>query len=191
MQAADPGLRPFALLAGFAYYSLVGGWLDTALLLFSAWRNKHALANAVSEYIDPRDFQRQLFLLPGFALGLVFLEICRCFLSLADTDSKKWTTPVRPLLIPCKTTHRRTFPKKHDFAYSYLVVGIPVGWKGTYAGMVSSGVEKRSWLSWFSLVPRPSKGWFDVDAADYLERGNGHLGLRGKLDSYLKSQVCW
>ena len=31
-------------------------------------------------------------------------------------------------------------------------------------------------------------GWFHVDPADYLSRGDGHLGLRGKLDAYLISQ---
>ncbi|KAI9881493.1 MAG: hypothetical protein M1830_000056 [Pleopsidium flavum] len=32
------------------------------------------------------------------------------------------------------------------------------------------------------------KGWFSVDAADYLSRGEGHLGLEGKLHAYLRSQ---
>ncbi|OHE95317.1 hypothetical protein CORC01_09328 [Colletotrichum orchidophilum] len=191
--AADPGLRPFTLLAGFAYYSLLGSWLDTALLLlFTAYRNKHALASLIADYTDPQALRNQLLLLPGFLLGFVFLQICRFFLGLTETTGTgtRWTTPVRPLLIPCTTTHRRTFPQKHAFVYSYLVVGIPVGWKGTYAGMVSCDVEKGGgWLSWFSLAPRqPGRGWFHVDPADYLERGNGHLGLRGKLDAYLTSQ---
>ncbi|OLN85958.1 hypothetical protein CCHL11_05433 [Colletotrichum chlorophyti] len=190
MPASDPGLRPLALLAGFTYYSLLGGWPDTVLLLiFSAWRNGHTVTTFVSQYIDTQTLQNQLLLLPGFLLGLVALKAWHLYLGLTETAGKaKWTDPVRPLLIPCKTTHRRTFPQKHDFAYSYLVVGIPVGWEGTYGGMVSTGVENRSWLSLFSLAPRAGKGWFDVDAADYLERGNGHLGLRGKLDAYLKSQ---
>ncbi|GKT50319.1 uncharacterized protein ColSpa_10500 [Colletotrichum spaethianum] len=190
MSATNPGVRPFALLAGFAYYTLLGGRLDTALLLlFSALRSKRALIDLVSDYIDPQTLRRQLLLLPGCLLGFVILQVCRFLLGLTETgDSTKWTTPMRPLLIPCTTTHRRTFPEKHAFAYSYLIVGIPVGWKGTYAGMVSSGVEKPGWASWFSVVPRPGKGWFDVDPADYLDRGNGHLGLRGKLDAYLKSQ---
>ncbi|KZL72163.1 dna-binding wrky domain-containing protein [Colletotrichum incanum] len=190
MSAANPGLRPFTFLAGFAYYSLLGGRLDTALLLlFSALRSKQALADLVSDYINPQTLRRQLLLLPGFLLGFVILQICRFLLGLTKTgDSTKWTTPVRPLLIPCTTTHRRTFPEKHAFAYSYLVVGIPVGWRGTYAGMVSSGVEAPGWTSLFSVVPQPGKGWFDVNPADYLDRGNGHLGLRGKLDVYLESQ---
>ncbi|TEA20525.1 hypothetical protein C8034_v001754 [Colletotrichum sidae] len=183
-------LRPVALLAGFGYYALFGSWPDTVLLLgCSAWRNQHRLLDLVSEYADPKELQRLIFLLPGFALGLVALSFIRFFLGLAEDEGKKWANSARPLLIPAKTTHRRTFPKIHDFAYSYLVVGIPVGWEGTYAGMVSSGVGKRSWRSWFSVVPdQRKKGWFHVDPADYLERGNGHLGLRRKLDAYLESQ---
>ncbi|KAL9113642.1 MAG: hypothetical protein Q9187_007600 [Circinaria calcarea] len=32
------------------------------------------------------------------------------------------------------------------------------------------------------------RGWFSVEAADYLYRGSAHLGLQGKLRAYLKSQ---
>ncbi|KAL0942476.1 uncharacterized protein CTRU02_200362 [Colletotrichum truncatum] len=181
--------RPFVLLAGLSYYALFGGWLDTVLLLaFSAWRNKHAVADLVADYINPRTLQQQIFLIPGFALGLIALQIIRFIISLTEDGATQWTTSMRPLLIPARTTHRRTFPEKHEFAYSYLVVGIPVGWKGNYAGMVSSGTGKRSWLSWISLASETERGWFDVNPADYLERGNGHLGLRGKLDAYLRSQ---
>ncbi|KAF6842211.1 DNA-binding wrky domain-containing protein [Colletotrichum musicola] len=191
MRAADPApLRPFALLAGFGYYALFGGWLDTVLLLvFSAWRNKHGITDVLSEYIDEETLQNSGSTVLGFSLGLLVFSFIRLVIFLTSDDEAGWTTPMRPLLIPAKTTHRRTFPEKHDFAYSYLVVGIPVGWNGTYGGMVSSGVEeKRSWLDSFSLVPQDRKGWFDVDPAEYLERGNAHLGLRGKLDAYLRSQ---
>lgn len=195
--AAAPGLQPLTLLAGFTYYSLLGTYLDTALLLlFTAHRNKRLLADLISPYIDPHLIRNQLLLLPGFLLGFVFLQICRFLLGLnapaaSETETRKWkTTPVKPLLIPCTTTHRRTFPEKHAFVYSYLVVGIPVGWRGNYAGMVSCDVDEAGWLSWFSLAPRTAgRGWFHVDPADYLERGNGQLGLRGKLDAYLTSQV--
>lgn len=102
---------------------------------------------------------------------------------LATTNTAAWTGPGQALLFPCKTTHSRLFPKKHSFVYSYLVVGLPVGWEGVSGGLVSSYSAKQSWLS---LARR---GWYHVDPEDYLERGGGHLGLRGKLDAYLKSQV--
>lgn len=198
MRTADPGpLRLFALLAGLGYFALSGGWLDTLLvLIFSAWQNRHAVTDLLEEHVDAETRQHAVYTLPGAALALLVLALIRfggSFLEEEDGTKAKFTTPMRPLLIPAKTTHRRTFPEKHDFAYSYLVVGIPVGWTGNYGGMVSSGIDKRSWsswlVSWFSLLSPPSKGWFDIDPADYLERGNGHLGLRGKLDAYLTSQV--
>lgn len=102
---------------------------------------------------------------------------------LARSNSPEQHDPGQAMLFPCKTTHTRTFPKKHSFDYSYLVVGIPVGWEGISGGLVSSSSTKSSWFS------QSTKGWFHVDPADYLERGNGHLGLRGKLDAYLRSQV--
>ena len=107
------------------------------------------------------------------------------------TTDAKWEGHGRVLLFPARTTHSRMFPKRHSFSYSYLVVGIPVGWQGIAGGMVSSRLNTgQNTRSWFSSQHRNHKGWFDIDAADYLERGNGQMGLRGKLDSYLESQVC-
>lgn len=106
-----------------------------------------------------------------------------------STDTSGWTGPGRVLFYPCKTTHSRLFPKRHSFVYSYLVIGIPVGWEGACGGMISSfPTEHSKSQSWFSTSRE--KGWYHVDPEDYLERGGGHLGLRGKLDAYLKSQVC-
>lgn len=102
---------------------------------------------------------------------------------LARTNSPEQHGPGQVMLFPCKTTHTRTFPKKHSFDYSYLVVGIPVDWEGVSGGLVSSSSAKTS------LFSQSTKGWYHIDPADYLERGNSHLGLRGKLDAYLQSQV--
>ncbi|KJZ79555.1 hypothetical protein HIM_01024 [Hirsutella minnesotensis 3608] len=97
-----------------------------------------------------------------------------------------WDGPGKPLLIPCRTTHRRQFPKTHAFSYSYLVVGVPVGLHGNASNMISVDLQSRLKAD---KSPTPArKGWFDVDAGDYLQRGHGHLGLRGKLDAYLESQ---
>jgi len=89
-----------------------------------------------------------------------------------SAQEEPWT---KPLILPCRTTHSRMFPKKHSFSYSYLFVGIPVGWSGCAGSLLSAdGTKKR--------------GWFHVDPTDFLARGDGHLGLRGKLDMYLESQ---
>ncbi|KAK0760253.1 hypothetical protein N5P37_007335 [Trichoderma harzianum] len=89
-------------------------------------------------------------------------------------------------LIPCRVTHSREHPKKHAFSYSYLTVGISVGYRGNVNGMISVDDPDVS-TSWLSKIWR-ARSWFRVDAADYLERGNNKLGLRAKLDKYLISQ---
>ncbi|KAM7198041.1 Protein of unknown function (DUF1365) domain containing protein [Rhypophila sp. PSN 637] len=104
-------------------------------------------------------------------------------------ETPKWDGPGKPLLFPGRTTHSRMFPNKHSFSYSYLVVGVPVGWEGNAGGMLSAGAKSEHGLSsWFSLTPRLHKGWYNVDPADYLARGESKLGLRGKLDDYLRAE---
>lgn len=91
---------------------------------------------------------------------------------------------LQPLLFPARTTHTRLFPKKHSFSYSYLLVGIPVGRRGTVGSIFA--IDLPLVLSLKSIFQRP---WFSVEAEDHLERGRKDLGLQGKLRLYLKSQV--
>lgn len=104
----------------------------------------------------------------------------------ASVDESQSGTP-SAYLIPCRVTHNREHPKKHAFSYSYLTVGIPVGYRGNVNGMISVDDPDVS-TTWLSKIWR-ARSWFRVDAADYLERGNNKLGLRAKLDKYLISQV--
>ncbi|KAH6845019.1 hypothetical protein B0I37DRAFT_173977 [Chaetomium sp. MPI-CAGE-AT-0009] len=105
----------------------------------------------------------------------------------AKGEAQRWNAPGKVLLFPCRTSHTRLFPKKHSFSYSYLLVGIPVGFEGNAGGLVSVKANGKPGLfPYFSLAPWA--GWFTVDAGDYLEHGNSELGLRGKLDEYLRSQ---
>lgn len=90
---------------------------------------------------------------------------------------------LKPMLLPCQTAHTRFFPKTHSFRYSYLQVGIPVGWKGSIGGIVAADTPSGGEGSASSR-----SAWFSVQAEDYLQRGNGELGLRGKMDEYLVSQ---
>ncbi len=90
---------------------------------------------------------------------------------------------MKPVIFPCRTSHTRLFPKKHSFSYSYLFVGIPVGWRGYISTVLSADLK--------TLRVQPGNGWFDVDSADYLSRGENPHGLQGKLDEYLESQVCY
>ena len=89
---------------------------------------------------------------------------------------------LQPLIFPSRTTHTRLFPKKHGFSYSYLLVGIPVGWKGSIASMVSADVDVFE-------DRQASESWFSVNAEDHLDRGQDKTGLIGKLCTYLESQV--
>lgn len=93
-------------------------------------------------------------------------------------------SPMKPVIFPCRTSHTRLFPKKHSFSYSYLFVGIPVGWRGYVSTILSADLKTLPW-SW----GQPKNAWLNVDSNDYLARGENLHGLRGKLDAYLESQV--
>ena len=88
-----------------------------------------------------------------------------------------------PLLLPGRTTHSRMFPQKHSFAYSYFSVGVPVNFKGCAGSMLSTNLE---------LLPlgERRKGWFHVNASDYLYRGGEERGLEARLRCYLRGEVC-
>lgn len=92
----------------------------------------------------------------------------------------------KPLLFPCRTSHTRFFPKTHSFSHSYLLAGIPVGWRGSVGGMLAADQG----VSSGSVADNSGRSLYSVNAADYLDRGYGHLGLDGKLKKYLESQVC-
>lgn len=79
-----------------------------------------------------------------------------------------------PLIIPSRTNHSRTFPKKHSFSYSYLFVGVPVGMQGRIGKVFSVDSELR--------------GWFDICAADYLNRSDDQHTLESKLRRYLHTR---
>jgi DUF1365 family protein len=110
------------------------------------------------------------------ALATSFIKATLKFV-LAEEPEASWSGPAKPYFIPCRTTHARFFPKKHSFSYSYLLVGVPVGCRANVNGMLSMDFGNGR------------SAWYDVDQVDYLTRGSGHLGLRGKLDNNLVSQV--
>lgn len=99
-----------------------------------------------------------------------------------ETDDSR--ALMQPFIFPCGTSHTRLFPKKHSFSYSYLFVAIPVGWRGHVNNILSADIKSLP-----QNRGRPKNGWFNVDSADYLARGEHLDGLQGKLDEYLKTQV--
>ncbi|KAK7556128.1 hypothetical protein IWX92DRAFT_370363 [Phyllosticta citricarpa] len=101
-----------------------------------------------------------------------------------DKDLKEIFHHCTPLLIPSRTTHSRMFPQKHSFAYSYLLVGIPIGPAGRpcrYGSLISVDTD---------LLPagQNRRGWFHVQGSDYLERWGQNMTLKDKLAQYLRSQ---
>lgn len=124
--------------------------------------------------------QTHLILQPS-KLDLARLERERTTRAEASSSSN----PLKPLVYPCQTSHTRVFPKEHAFSYSYLMVGIPVGWRGSVGTFLSADINSLPWKG-----RTPLAAWFSVESADHLGRGDHVHGLQGKLDSYLTSIVC-
>ncbi|KAI0472856.1 hypothetical protein GGR56DRAFT_586101 [Xylariaceae sp. FL0804] len=166
-------LHPTALQSvALAYYGIFGS-LGDAVLLAACTLWKRGLPGFAA-FLNSTGH----IWLPASLVVAVTLAVLKTVQLRSQVGSQpSWTGPDRPLLFPCQTTHTRLFPKKHSFDYSYLLVGVPVGWSGVAGSMISTDGQEQS-----------GKGWFHIDPADYLERGKCHLGLRGKLDEYLDSQ---
>ncbi|KAH6697586.1 hypothetical protein F5X68DRAFT_257723 [Plectosphaerella plurivora] len=182
-------LWPAILLAGLSFETLFGSHLDTFFISsLTLWKDRHLIAAWSDEYLGESIPSLALKVFLGGAIAYIWVYArLRTILDVATNDQPKWEGFGKPMLIPAKTTHRRTFPKTHAFAYSYLVVGFPVGWEGSAGGMVSTnGDAEKPADSWFPTTTTPSKGWYHVDGADHLERGPG--SLKTKLHAYLESQ---
>lgn len=188
-------IRTFALVyAAAGFTALLGsGPLDaTILAAFYSVRHRHNLPQLAARL---ERFAASVGSIPALKPALCvsaisFLAFHVLWRIFAKTGAPQWDGPGKVLIFPSRTTHMRLFPKKHHFSYSYLVVGIPVGWEGSIAGLLSVGVEA-SWglSSWFTPSSWLQKGWFTVDVRDFFERGHSSTGLRGKLETYLKTQV--
>ncbi len=164
--------------AVFSYYMIFGSLGDVVLLAaWLLWFRGALVFKFLEEFLEILD--SQLFIRATIVAVAAFTSFKYVRHRSRAVELPTWDGPSRPLLFPCRTTHTRFFPKKHSFSYSYLLVGIPIGWTGAAGGMISNDEHNTG-----------VKGWYSINAADYLERGNGHLGLRGKLDPYLESQVC-
>jgi hypothetical protein len=168
----------------------LGSSLDICLLLsLSAFRRWRIIQDLAHTYINPTIV---ITTLAGLISLFIFFQVLRYILSLTQTSShySEDDFPVKPMFFPCRTSHVRMFPKKHGFSYSYLLVGIPVGWRGSVSGMLSADParEQTPWyIKLLSFAPRGA--WFTVNGDDYLGRGQVDGGLQGKLKKYLESEV--
>ncbi|KAK4246751.1 hypothetical protein C7999DRAFT_15145 [Corynascus novoguineensis] len=167
-----------------AVYSIFFRDLIDAAWLVSFLAAKHS--DLLVRFLGPVSLRRMLEGALGMSiLTLLFCQLLR--LTGERGEASRWTGHGKVLLYPCRLSHSRLLPKKHSFSYSYLLVGVPVGFEGDAGGVIS--VKARSRLGFFSRLPMsPPEGWFNIDASDYLERGKPGLSLRGKLDEYLRCQ---
>ncbi|EKD20934.1 uncharacterized protein L3040_005869 [Drepanopeziza brunnea f. sp. 'multigermtubi'] len=178
--------RSLGLLA-VASILAFGNSPDLFLLLFFAAIKKWDTIQALTFFLNVNSSLLTTTLSVVLTVFICF-QIYR-YLNTLQQTSTPCHFPVKPMLFPCETAHQRLFPKRHAFAYSYLLVGIPVAWRGSVGGMISSETEKKatSWTSrLFSLKPRGA--WYTVNGDDYLERGHVEGGLEEKLHRYLESQ---
>lgn len=175
--------RPEMLLisvAGLLYYLCVGKGTDIALLGLSLLpRFIKGSAVLHQEYAQ----------LAGTALLAITTILSVAVLAQRNIfrTSTAWNHTSQPYFIPSRTTHRRMFPKTHAFSYSYLTIGVPVGYRGRVNNLltIDGSSDQLSW--WQKLVAFTP---FTVDGEGYLSRGPNSRGLRGKLDEYLESEVC-
>jgi hypothetical protein len=83
----------------------------------------------------------------------------------------------KPQLLKCSVSHRRLYPRRHGFIYSYLAVGIPVR------------APRSNWLLSVNNSKWWTRGIFHVTAKDHLYRGRGGETLSENLDDYLRGEV--
>ncbi|KXX76500.1 hypothetical protein MMYC01_208085 [Madurella mycetomatis] len=176
---------PLAAVLMVVYSALYPGLVNGILLIsFVTIQQRHVFAVALDSILLQQTIKAAVgFLVIAFSL----FRILR--LKVVGTGQPKWNDREKVLLFPCRTSHSRLLPRKHSFSYSYLTIGIPVDFEGDAGGLVSVGIRAKPGLSsWFSSVLPVSSAWFSIDPGDYLEREKSELGLRGKLDVYLRTQ---
>lgn len=179
-----PYLSPLGLLPLVVFYGLAST-TDVILLfsitLFRNWKS----AFRILQLYNLQPFTRVAM---RAAVAFVIAQIADWLRTRPGTNLKSTDEGPKPLFFPSRTTHTRLFPKTHSFSYSYLLVGIPVGWRGSVGGMLSADRETHGVRNGFQDGFSCSS-WYTVDAGDYLDRGYRHLGLDGKLRKFIRSQV--
>lgn len=171
------------VLTAVIWYALTGTQLD---LLFNVALLALLNRQCMSYFI--REVAHCVFI--PFLSATLALGVLATLTSRGRQAANTWQGPGRPYLIPCRTTHRRLFPEKHSFSYSYLTVGVPVGYNGIANGMMEvDGRPPSGFERIFPIAKLLLRSWYRVQASDHFQRGHGGLDLRGKLDKYLQFEV--
>jgi DUF1365 family protein len=131
-----------------------------------------------------------LYLLPLLAVNVTQV----LYLSTASEDATNDSPAtsdllLKPIIFPTSTAHTRFFPRRHSFRYSYLLVGVPIGWRGRIGNVLGCDESSPGQVAWWKAP------WLSVHAEDYLYytrdsvQGKGAdpntTSLRDKLDAYL------
>ena len=163
----------------WSYHAFVGKTDVWLTLCFVTW--KYSTATILIRYVDPK----QIGVFTGITLGICSFG-CYILQRTSPRNGNGLNGDPRPRLIPSHTTHTRLFPRKHSFSYSQLSAGIPLDYSGNANG--STSVHGPSLSTQLRRLSRPD-AWFYVNSTDHLQRQRSSDGLRGKLDSYLESEV--
>ena len=159
------------------------------LLVFTLYLHSQAIVDLITMYPGfQSEFMGCLYFAPVWVMLPLF---ARFFIGLNSLSSSSDGFPAKPRFYPCVIHHSRLLPKVHRFSYSYLWVGIPVGWKGSIGGMLSSDAPQATppwYMRLFGL--QPGGAWFTVDSDDYIGRGRAKGGLKRKLHGHLRKNVC-
>lgn len=179
---------PLALVA-LGVIIRYGTSLDIILLSSCVFiRKQNIILELVDNYIDFATVITASKVGAALSTLLGLLQFIRFFRGLTQSSPFQDGFPAKPMFFPCRTSHTRMFPTKRTFAYSYLLAGVPIGWKGSAGGMVSADEETKL-VPWYKRVVslKPFGAWFSVNGDIYFERG--HEGLETKLHNFLRSQV--
>jgi hypothetical protein len=175
------GLLPLAMVCDLA--SKTDVVLLFSLTLFRNWKSAFRI-------LQSYNLQPFFRIAKGAAVAFAIAQIAKWFRKQPGANIKSTNESPKPLFFPSRTTHTRSFPKTHSFSYSYMLVGIPVGWQGSVGGMLSADQGTHYAKTGFQ-DGSSSSSWYTINAGDYLDRGHCHLGLEGKLRRFIQSQVCF
>ncbi len=173
-----------------------GFWSDAEwIIIFNIWAARGVLWDFIIAKLSIlRDYPSA----PACAIvTFLALRLASVFYYMLGSQVKSNTQPVshdgitaesslKPLVFPSRTSHARFFPKKHSFSYSYLLVGVPVGLRGVVGPLLSVDEDNAS-----RDATSKRAAWLSVRAEDHLHRGYDPRGLKGKLESFLTTQVRW
>ena len=172
-------------------FTLFGNRTDVMILVaYKMWKDRNFIWPYLQGYVTRIDFHLLVVFASIFIIFLTLLQVQRMFMGFRVPDTDLGDFISKPRLFPCRTAHTRFFPKKNSFSYPYIMVGVPVGWKGVTGGMLSVDMPRGDRSGIRRLVSfKPWSCWYTVDGDDHLGRGHVEGGLEEKLHEYLKTQV--